>query len=360
MELEGTARTCVPISVVIPVFERPALLEAALVSVGCQSVAPAEIIVVDDGSSNPESILRAAGERGATVVRQKNAGPAAARNAGMQAARAPWIAFLDSDDLWLPRKLECQWEALRSTRRFGAAICDFRMFTDLGSLDETAFDLSHVYQAIPKRPVGDRTFELLMPEAGLGATRTMFVQVSGLVVERKLALGIGGFDPAVARCEDHEFVMRLFAATRVLSVEQALVRYRVHPDSLSRDEVAMRTCAVEVAEKVLARPDRYPPGATAIVKQARAELVMRAAAAHVKSGDVQSCRTILRKELQRNFSLPMAALLATTLVLPNRLSRQSAGYLVECWRRRPWRRPLDWESAASASTTLIPMLQSQT
>ena len=96
-----------PISVVVPVYNRENLVREALASVVSQSRPPAEIIVVDDGSTDGSAAAAAA--LATRVIRQENLGSAAARNRGIEEATQPWIAFLDSDDLWDSTKLEEQW-----------------------------------------------------------------------------------------------------------------------------------------------------------------------------------------------------------------------------------------------------------
>ena len=99
--------------IVIPTYNRLRFLTEALASVFGQSRRPDEIIVVDDGSNDgtAEAMARLT-DQGVRYVRQQNAGPSAARNRGMREATSEWIAFLDSDDLWLPHRLARQCEFL--------------------------------------------------------------------------------------------------------------------------------------------------------------------------------------------------------------------------------------------------------
>tara|TARA_R110002049_G_scaffold17654_7_gene68269 strand:- start:4344 stop:5042 length:699 start_codon:yes stop_codon:yes gene_type:complete len=98
-------RTC-DVSVVIPAHNAHKYLAAALNSVADQSLPPREIIVVDDGSTDTTAEIAAGyARRSVTLLRQPQRGSAAARNAGVLAASQPYLAFLDADDLWSPRKL---------------------------------------------------------------------------------------------------------------------------------------------------------------------------------------------------------------------------------------------------------------
>ena len=112
MRLIYNQRLMMPvISVVIPAYNAAETLERALVSVAVQSLADIEIIVVDDGSTDDTPRLlrdRAALDPRMRALTQANGGVARARNAGIAAARAEWVATIDADDLWHPRKLELQ------------------------------------------------------------------------------------------------------------------------------------------------------------------------------------------------------------------------------------------------------------
>jgi GT2 family glycosyltransferase len=98
--------TALPFSVVVPTFNRKPLLVAALESIRAQTFADFEIIVVDDGSSDGTAEYLKSHKNGLTVLTQRNLGPGAARNLGVERARGRYVAFLDSDDVWFPWTLE--------------------------------------------------------------------------------------------------------------------------------------------------------------------------------------------------------------------------------------------------------------
>src|SRR3712207_2443148 len=105
-------------SVVIPVYNRAALVGATLDSVlGQEFEGEFEVVVVDDGSTDETpAVLARYGER-VRVLRQENAGPGAARNLGIRTARGEYVAFLDSDDLWFPWTLSTYAEIIESCAR---------------------------------------------------------------------------------------------------------------------------------------------------------------------------------------------------------------------------------------------------
>ena len=133
------------VSVVVPCFNASAFIRSTIESVLAQTHTALELLVVDDKSTDDSAaIVEAIGERDPRVVliqMPRNAGaPAAPRNAGVAAARGEWIAFLDADDLWHPRKLELQ---MRALAEHGAALCstqmkDFREERDIARVEPPA------------------------------------------------------------------------------------------------------------------------------------------------------------------------------------------------------------------------------
>ena len=98
------------VSVIIPTYNRKGFIAECVESVLAQSFSDFELVVVDDGSTDAtEEVLAGFGAE-IQVIRQEQRGPSAARNTGIQSASGEWLSFLDSDDLWLPRKLETQME----------------------------------------------------------------------------------------------------------------------------------------------------------------------------------------------------------------------------------------------------------
>src|SRR5436190_9018266 len=118
------------VSVVIPTYNYARYLGAAIDSALQQTHAPLEVIVVDDGSTDDTPrLLDGYGDR-IRVIRQKNSGVAAARNAGVREARGELIAFLDSDDLWKPRKLELQIARFEADPGLGLVHCGAETLDD--------------------------------------------------------------------------------------------------------------------------------------------------------------------------------------------------------------------------------------
>jgi glycosyltransferase involved in cell wall biosynthesis len=209
------------VSVVIPTFNRARQVQAALKSVLAQTYREFEVIVVDDGSSDGtgealQEIISLEGSNGKQIryFFQPNQGQSAARNRGTDEARGEWVAFLDSDDVWLPEKLEWQVRAIELFKgKCCACITDARLVDNLG-MDTTAF-----------RESGKRYEEMLGmdPEAvgGLVRSRDPF-WVSTLLVRTDVVKQVGSFDPHLEYAEDHDFLFRLSLVTSFCYVNKPL------------------------------------------------------------------------------------------------------------------------------------------
>lgn len=256
--------SCKPfISVVIPTFNRSAQVQAALKSVLAQTYPEFEVIVVDDGSTDGTDdvvgeVVRAQGSTGKHVCYcfQSNQGQSSARNSGIAEARGKWVAFLDSDDVWLPEKLEWQ---VRAVERFkdkcSACITDARLVDNLG-MDKTAF-----------RESGKHYEDTLGVEAE-AASRLVTCRdpfwVSTLLVRTDVAKLIGRFDPEIGYAEDHDFLFRLSLVTPFCYVNKPLcVTYRSKspPGSKCRpwDNVDVRLRGSQLMLKWLSLGAKLPP-----------------------------------------------------------------------------------------------------
>ena len=112
------------ISVIIAAYNAAETIAETLASIQIQTLAPLEILVVDDGSQ--DATARIARALGARVISQTNAGVSAARNRGLAEAKGDWIAFVDADDRWRPERLERQWAGLQYAPGAGFAFTDMR------------------------------------------------------------------------------------------------------------------------------------------------------------------------------------------------------------------------------------------
>ncbi|WP_052341485.1 glycosyltransferase family 2 protein [Salinarimonas rosea] len=198
------------VSVVVPTFERGALLARALRGVVAQTYANLEAIVVDDASQREDiaAVVARFGDPRLRYVRQpENGGVAAARNRGMDEARGSLIAFLDSDDEWLPEKLARQ-VALMHHRPDGVGLC----YT--GVLEHGA-DGDRIEKPATLR--GDLWPEFLR--------RNPITSASGVMIRRSVVDAVGGFDTTLPAIEDYEYWARIARFYEVDCVPDLLTVY---------------------------------------------------------------------------------------------------------------------------------------
>ena len=188
------------VSVIVPTYNRAEVISGAVESVLAQTYKNIEIVVVDDGSTDDTQAKLEEYAGRIRVVRQANRGPAAARNHGIQVALGEIIAFLDSDDLWLPTKLARQVALLTAGGdSVPCCLCNARLRSAHGD-DELSF---HVAQIYPPFEQG-----IWLNPAEVLATR--FVFFNQAVAVRRWALDkIGGFDESLWLLEDWDLALRL-------------------------------------------------------------------------------------------------------------------------------------------------------
>jgi glycosyltransferase involved in cell wall biosynthesis len=214
------------VSVVIPTYNRAQRTIAAIESVLAQTYPNQEIIVIDDGSTDgsSEAIQRFLTQKTnrdypapqIRYINQPNQGPSAARNAGVERARGEYVAFLDSDDVWLPEKLEWQVRTIEQFKnQCGACFTDARLVEDSGEGASTFRSWGRHYEQITG--VEPAALELL-------AKSFCGFWVSTLLVRTELIKRVGGFDPAVLYAEDRDLYFRLSLVTSLAYVNKLLVR----------------------------------------------------------------------------------------------------------------------------------------
>ncbi|NNE93034.1 MAG: glycosyltransferase family 2 protein [Verrucomicrobiales bacterium] len=186
------------VAVVIPAFGRPRRLRQAVESVLNQEETDFQLVVVDDASpldfglSDVREFVERAGHR--WIVHSENRGPAASRNTGAAATSAEWIAFLDSDDTWEPRKLAAQLEWHREHPDFQISQCEEGW--------------------IRKGKPADKPTHLQQPDSGRifsESTRRCCISPSAVLMSRDLWNEAGGFDEWFRVCEDYELWLRITA-----------------------------------------------------------------------------------------------------------------------------------------------------
>ncbi len=242
------------VSVVIPAFNRAALLPRALDSLRVQTHPPDEVIVVDDGSTDgtAERIARRYPE--CRWLRQPNRGVSAARNLGIRAARNPWIALLDSDDAWLPDKLAAQ--AALVAREPATLLCHTEELWVRNGV--------RVNPMRKHRKSGGWIFRRCLP--------LCVISPSSALVHRDLFEQVGLFDESLPACEDYDMWLRVCARHPVAFEDRPLiVKFGGHADQLSRRHWGMDRFRVQALRRIvdaacLGEGDRAAAAATLVHK----------------------------------------------------------------------------------------------
>jgi glycosyltransferase involved in cell wall biosynthesis len=207
------------ISVIIPTYNRAALLLEALASVFAQTWRDYEVIVVDDGSTDDTLSLLAPWLSHIRLFSEPNRGVAAARNLGICEARGEFICFLDSDDLWTPSKLETQLSFAEQNTQYALIASEIEGFDSSGKVQ--ARSKASMYRIRNGFVLEDLLF-------------ANWIQTSTVMVRRETLLRVGGFDEDIGQFgEDWLLWMRIAAESPIYFLPAPLVRYRVHSQNLT-------------------------------------------------------------------------------------------------------------------------------
>ena len=208
------------VSVIIPVYNGERYLAETIESVIAQTEVNWEIIAVNDGSTDiSQTILEGYAKKipdRIRVIAVENRGVSRARNTAVAAARGTYVAFLDQDDLWAPRKLERQVEMFSRDKNLGISFTNVMFIDEKGSVHREnvlKFGLKH----------RGNVFEYLIFEN--------FIGISSVMLKKELYVKTGGFDPRFFIAEDYDFLLKVTHESSVDYIDEPLLLYREHGDS---------------------------------------------------------------------------------------------------------------------------------
>jgi glycosyltransferase involved in cell wall biosynthesis len=210
------------VSVVLPTWNRAATLPRAIASVLDQTHRDLELIVVDDGSTDatPELVASLAEPRLRYLRLERNRGQAVARNTGIAAATAALVGFQDSDDVWMPDKLERQVAALRQHPELAGVYSDMRRHQADGQVLAMAAPDLVVGRCFDERPSLYQTY-------GLG--------IQSCLLRKAVLVAAGGFRKDMKCFEDLELLLRLTRRHRLQRIPLPLVDYIETASSVSKN-----------------------------------------------------------------------------------------------------------------------------
>ena len=243
------------ISVVIPTLNRINTLQRALDSVINQTYKPAEIIVVDNGSSDGTlKFLREQYPKIKTLTENK-IGVSSARNKGIKKSINQWIALLDSDDAWHPRKLEIQ------TSMLDSALKEYNLI----HTDEVWFrNNKHINQMKKHKKQGGYIFERCLSLCCISPSSVLF--------KKNILDKVGLFDESLPVCEDYDMWLKICSSEEVLFAQDKLTyKYGGHKDQLSKSYWGMDRFRIKSIENIIKNFDlTYKQK-----KQAKKELIKK-------------------------------------------------------------------------------------
>jgi glycosyltransferase involved in cell wall biosynthesis len=226
------------VSVIIPTYNRLSMLEEAVDSVLNQNFEDMELIVVDDGSTDHTSeAMNRYGGRVKLIEHSENRGVSAARNRGILQARGKYIAFLDSDDLWVKGKLKIQVTFLDDNPHYPICYTD-EIWVRKGK---------RVNPMLKHTKYSGWIFEKCLP--------LCIISPSSVMMRKTLFLKTGLFDEALPVCEDYDFWLRVSARFPIFFINRKLVVKRGgHADQLSQRSWGNDRYRVMALEKLLSEP----------------------------------------------------------------------------------------------------------
>jgi glycosyltransferase involved in cell wall biosynthesis len=240
------------VSVVIPTYNRRAMVLEAIDSVLAQSATGFELIVIDDGSTDGTAEHLARLDGTIRIERIDHRGPAAARNRGVELARTPMIAFLDSDDLWSSTKLERQLAFMRANP--GCAISQTNEIWIRNG--------RRVNPGVRHRKRAGDIF--------IDSLRTCLISMSATMVRTDLFRACGGFDEIMAAAEDYDLWLRILIDHEAGLLDEPLVTRRGgHPDQTSATTPALDRFRILALTKLLADDRLSPARRTSVVEVLR-------------------------------------------------------------------------------------------
>ena len=282
------------VSVIMPSYNTATLIGESLDSVFAQDYTDFEVIVINDGSPDTPALERVLEPYRNRIfyLKQQNRRACGARNNGIKNARGEYVAFLDSDDSWMPTYLRTQMEHLERDPSLDMIYCDCQIYGG-GPQDGKTF-----MQTCPS--VGEANFEAFL-------TERCQAPISGMIVRRKSLLDAGLFDESLAMCDDYEMWLRLaHNGARIAYHHAVLAKLRIgRPNSLSSSTARMLGALVTILSNVKANWSMTPQQRALLtdkLEQTQALLALERGKEFLKQGKLEEAREMLEKangQLQR-------------------------------------------------------------
>lgn len=276
------------VTAIIPTYNRERFIGEAIDSVLAQTRAVQEVIVVDDGSTDKtEEVVSRYGEK-VRYVRQANSGPGAARNRGMQEATGDLVAFLDSDDLWVPRKTELQLAFLERNPAQEFIFGDMANFSAEADNDEPEIKVPEMHRYFVEHAANlDELFDWLVQEN--------VIPTPTVLMRRSCFERVGLFDQKLKIAEDLDYWLRVARNCRCGFVNAVLAKRRRHESNLINDWVGRTICHADVLIRAGSMRPELPDRSQRRIKARVLDLYYDLGSHFYKKGDYTSGYKYLRE-----------------------------------------------------------------
>jgi len=222
------------ISVVIPTYNRRQTIGRSIDSILNQTLFPSEIIVVDDGSTDGTSDYIQSNFPSIRLLQQPNKGVSSARNMGIRSSNSDWVALLDSDDEWFPKKLEKQ--VMTLSQNLDIKFCHTEEIWIRNGV--------RVNQMKKHQKYGGHIFNKCLDMCRISP--------SSVLSDRSILDDVGYFDKDQKVCEDYDLWLRITAKYPVLYIDESLIKkYGGHEDQLSKVKDGIESHRIKVLEKLI-------------------------------------------------------------------------------------------------------------
>ena len=274
------------VSVIIPVYNSEKYISEAVESVLNQTYRNREVIVINDGSTDGTERALEPYMGQINYFFQENRGVAAARNIGIRSSQGSYIAFLDSDDIWMPKKLENQVNYMIGHPEFKFLYSDYVYFND---------DNLGVKDSIPlhrnAKSAGCIFHNLVMS--------SHFIHTSTVLAKREVMEEVGGFDERFKLGEDYELWLRISAIYDIGYMEGVVSKYRRHPGSLTANNFSQEVpWEIRAIEKTLkANPDKALEFKPSQIRRRFSEIYKSLGYEYFRKGFYEEARYIYRNHI---------------------------------------------------------------
>ncbi len=282
------------LTVVVPLFNGKTYIRETLEAILSQTIPPAEVIVVNDGSTDGSEKI--ATQYPVTIINQPNRGISGARNAGILAANTEWIGLCDQDDVWVRKKLEAQLVVRQQVPDVDIIFSDIVTLKN-GRRIDSPFHVKRLVEACSIASYPPNMYAL----DGRWVCRTIMegnpITPSTILCRRDL-IAKHLFDEEMVRAEDRDLFLRMFPSSTIVYLDIPLVTYRLHETNNSLDSCKMMEGSALLAEKVVRHPSLYPDFVNDCMRHNIPELCYEAGSLALREGHYSDAMRFLGKSLR--------------------------------------------------------------